>query len=325
MNRVFGARLQPRGSAVIIAMVLVLLFAGLSVVLMNEMISRSLRVQIAEEDLLAFEAAEAGIDAAVNDINQSQTVRLLVDGSNPPVFTTDLAPGVPPTWPAPTGAWQQVYSNDNLSGSGDLGHHPIYVHQWFYDPNGKWGAVDPTTWVRPGCLGTRFWKPGTSTQESSLLKVPGLVYCSPTNANFTPRDNLIPSGPLGSDYISRPMWKSVPTATFGASNALTGTPMAHEDYITPLCLGDTAFFSYAIDWLHDGRNNCPFASYPAGMQTVDDASERNKYTVYSTGIHLGQRRAGISEYGTTVTVEVTLNARDYNSPVAQTGPLEIFP
>jgi len=283
MNRVASYHKvhQPRGSAVIIAIVLVLLFSGLSVVLMNEMISRSLRVQIAEEDLLAFEAAEAGIDAAINDINQSPTVPLNIGGV-------------------------QVYTNDG---------HPIYVHQWSYDGN----PANRANWIRPGCLGTQYWMPACKA-GSPLVPVP------PTDPNFDPRDNLIPSGPVGSDYVSRPMWKSFPTGTFVPvipfNSNPTGPNMAHENYITPLSLGDTAFFTYAIDWLHDGKDNNPFPGQPA---TIDDPSERNKYTVYATGIHLGVKKAGISEFGTVVTIEVNLNSKDYDSPIVQTGPLELFP
>src|SRR5438045_3571664 len=67
-SRVFqrAARRSPRGSALIVAAALILLLASLSAVLMNEMVTRSLRTEVAEEDLLAFEAAEAGVDAAIN-------------------------------------------------------------------------------------------------------------------------------------------------------------------------------------------------------------------------------------------------------------------
>src|ERR1041385_8994686 len=91
---------QPRGNAILIAMILVLLLAGMSVVLSNQMLERSMRTRIAEEDLLAFEAAEAGIDAAVNDINQSPTVPLVQDQSDPPYFTVNMS-GPPYNKPLP--------------------------------------------------------------------------------------------------------------------------------------------------------------------------------------------------------------------------------
>jgi hypothetical protein len=336
---------QPRGNAVLIAMILVLLLAGMSVILSNQMLERSMRTRIAEEDLLAFEAAEAGLDAAINDINQSPTVPLVQDQSSPPYFTVNMSgnPYNKPLPAAPNGTWKQVYSNTKgllLGPSTDSGQHPIYVHPWFYDgdPNHR------GQWIRPGCLGTQYWMP--ASKKNAAPRVPQLTpNVDVTNtqslfdSNFCPNDNLIPSGPLGADYISRPMWKLLPVPTFAVpgrsgsawpenvawSSTVDGPQMAHENYITPLSLGDTAFFTYAIDWLHDGRDNNPSSPTPAGAQTLDDASERNKFTVYSTGIHLGLRRAGVSENGTVVTVEATLSANDYDSPIASTGPLEIFP
>src|SRR5262249_47971483 len=99
---------SPRGSALIIATALILLLAGLSTILMNEMATRSLRTQVAEEDLLAFEAAEAGIDAALNDINQTPTIPLVQNGV-------------------------QVFTNDG---------RPIYVH----DPTFKPGCLGTKNW-----------------------------------------------------------------------------------------------------------------------------------------------------------------------------------
>jgi hypothetical protein len=361
---------NPRGSAVIIAMVLVLLFAGLSVILANEMLSRSLRVQIAQEDLLAFEAAEAGIDCAINDINQSPTVRLLTDGQGS--YATDVAGDVAPSWNPPNPPWKQLFTNDN---------HPIYVHVWNYDGN----PAHRRYWYRPGCLGTQYWMPASSTgqvidpsgasgvksgsigpnapfygtaQTSTYLNTGGghLNYAAPldaagnTNLSFCPNDNLIPSGPLNSSYVSRPMWKPVPVPTFAVNSPgyyspwagqANGPEMAHENNITPLSLGDTAFFTYAIDWLHDGVDNnplppdisgnpqslssgLPVSPYTQNYVSVDDPSERNKYTLFSSGIHMGQRRAGVSESGTVVTIEVTLCCRDFDSPIIQSGPLSVY-
>ena len=61
------AQRQPRGTALIVAMAIVMILAGLSMVLMNEMRTRAQRSEADGEDVKAFEAAEAGMDAALVD------------------------------------------------------------------------------------------------------------------------------------------------------------------------------------------------------------------------------------------------------------------
>jgi len=60
---------RPRGSALIIAMSIVLLLAGLSTMLLLDMRTRSMRTQVNMENVKAFEAAEAGLDAALRNLN----------------------------------------------------------------------------------------------------------------------------------------------------------------------------------------------------------------------------------------------------------------
>lgn len=60
---------HPRGTALIVAMAIVMILAGLSAVLMNEVRTRSFRTEVNSEDVKSFEAAEAGIDAALRSLN----------------------------------------------------------------------------------------------------------------------------------------------------------------------------------------------------------------------------------------------------------------
>lgn len=227
---------QPRGTALIIAMVIVLLLASLSTVLMSEMLTHSERVEVQQEDMLAFEAAEAGVDAAINDINQSPVIPLVINGA-----VVKTANGI-----------------------------PIAVH-------------DPAN--RPGCLGTKKWNPVT--------------------------DDLLPGGFRSASYVARPTWKAVATTP---SNG--GEPIMNEPNITPQSLGDVAFFTYAVDWRTDGIDN-------DGNGQVDDVSERNKYTIYSTGIHRGMLKAGVTEAGRIISIQVVVQAKDKDIPAIPNGPLEL--
>jgi hypothetical protein len=239
LNKTFVLR-PERGTALIVAMAIVLLLASLSSVLMNEMMSRSTRVEVQQEDMLAFEAAEAGIDAAINDINQSKTI-LLVDRNG-----------------------KQVVTDTGI---------PLRV----YDPAFK-----------PGCLGTKNWNPGT--------------------------DDILPGGIRPPGYIPRPTWKTV------ATKATTGAEIFNEPNITPQILGDVAFFTYAVDWLtdnvdNDGKNG----------KDIDDVSERNMFTIYSTGIHRGMLKAGVTEAGRIISIQVIVQAKDKNFPQLDVLGLENQP
>lgn len=229
------SKYQPRGTALIVAMVIVLLLASLSTVLMSEMLTHSMRVEVQQEDMLAFEAAEAGIDAAINDINQSPTIPLVING-----LAIKTPNGI-----------------------------PIAVH-------------NPAN--RPGCLGTKSWNPAS--------------------------DDLLPSV-RSVDYVPRPTWKAVETTPAGG-----GTAIFHDPNITPQSLGDVAFFTYAIDWRTDSVDN-------DGNGQVDDANERNKYTIYSTGIHRGMLKAGVTEAGRIITIQVVVQAKDRDIPAIPNGPLEL--
>jgi hypothetical protein len=231
-------RYEPRGGALIVAMVIVLMLAGMSAVLMSEIHTRSLRFEVNLEDIKAFEAAEAGIDAALNDINRSAVEQPEINGV--PLVSPD--------------------------------GKPVTVHVQML-PDGR----------RPGCLGTKDWE-----------------------AN--------PDNDWNND--GKPNWKS--TAIRETKDG-TGKIMAtyfHEPGIVPQVIGDVAFFTYAVDWLHDGVDN-------NGNGQIDDATERNKYTVYSTGIHKGIAKSGVTEEGTVVTVEVILQASDMDIPALPGAALEL--
>lgn len=66
--RLIPAR-NERGTALIVAMAIVMVLAGLGAVLMNEIRTRSFRTEVHSEDIKSFEAAEAGLDAALRSLN----------------------------------------------------------------------------------------------------------------------------------------------------------------------------------------------------------------------------------------------------------------
>jgi hypothetical protein len=311
---------QPRGTALIIAMVVVLLLASLAAVLANEMVTRAFCIEVDQEDLLAFEAAEAGIDAAINDINSS-----LIE----PLTSTDPASTHPAIF--------------------DSGQHPVYVHS-YYSPL-ELGTVCPGGWnplipYKPGCIGTLNWVPPGPKTPTDQYQPLGFINAFPVdknlspNANYKPNDDLIPSTTRDANYVPRPRWKSVEAL------AIDGTTQVHDPNIIPVALGDLAFFTYAIDWFHDKRDNSyPMGKYPSGAgnypvtggplggpdgltfgdHSKDQITERNMYTIYSTGIHNpGTVKTGIRQEGHCVTIEVVVEATDFGSPFFNTGPLEFF-
>ena len=64
---------QPRGTALIVTMTIVLILSGLSLVLLQEIRTRAFRTEVDGEDVKAFEAAEAGLDAAIRNLNTGGT------------------------------------------------------------------------------------------------------------------------------------------------------------------------------------------------------------------------------------------------------------
>ena len=94
-----------------------------------------------------------------------------------------------------------------------------------------------------------------------------------------------------------------------------GDPRFCEDNIVPQALGNVAFFTYAVDWFHDGEDN-------DGDGTIDDRNERNKYTVYSTGIHRGLQQSGATEPGRVVSLEIMVQALDKDWEQLPRGAIE---
>ena len=60
---------QPRGTALIVAMAIVMLLAGVTTALLMELHTRADRTEADKEDVKSFEAAEAGLDAAIANLN----------------------------------------------------------------------------------------------------------------------------------------------------------------------------------------------------------------------------------------------------------------
>jgi Tfp pilus assembly protein PilX len=278
---------QPRGSALIVALALVALLASISSVLMTEMTTRAKHVEVDLEDIKAFEAAEAGIDAALNDINSAPVYQPYMSG--PAVIINGVSQ---PSGTATRQGNGMLDSSGNLMSGNTSGvplvgltsGKPLTVH-----------VAKKADGVKPGSLGTSSWVAPTYTS--------GHVR---TNSG----DDI--------DGNDRPTWRALQMLdvnragmTFG-----NGRPRYCEDHIQPQALGNVAFFTYAIDWFHDGIDN-------DGDGIADDRNERNKYTIYSTGIHRGISQSGVTETGKVVTIEVNVQALDRDYLQVPNGPLEI--
>jgi len=276
----------------IVAIFIIALLASMSTVLVTEMSIRARHVEVDLEDIKAFEAAEAGIDAALFDINASPTYA--------PYMDTQLITS-PPTYPAEPAPNARRTSNgimiDGALASGNTTGYklvgpqtkkPIKIHITRKADGGK-----------PGCLGTTNWIP-------------------------PPRDSSGNRSSNGSDIDGndRPTWRSLPLKdSSGNELSYTSGPLAGrkrycEDGIVPQSLGSVAFFTYAVDWFHDGTDN-------DGDGVIDDRNERNKYTIYSTGIHRGITQSGVTEAGKVVTVEVVVQALDKDRFVFTPSALRI--
>lgn len=279
---------NARGTALIVAIAIVLLLASISMVLVTEMTLRSNRVQVDLEDIKAFEAAEAGMDAALFDINSA------------PVYQPYMSDS--------TLVWRAAACDGKENSSFLISYpaspnrlvsptilKPITVHILErYDNN----AIPPFLGKRPGCLGTSKWDPAT--------------------------DDL--------DGNGRPTWRATPMVAKNGS-ILTysdGTPRYCEDglnkgmnHIVPQALGSVAFFTYAVDWFHDNVNNQGDSAVPPSGASKDRRAERNKYTVYSTGIHLGRLKSGVTTSGKVVTIEAMVEALDKDGNPMDPAALEI--
>jgi hypothetical protein len=243
-------RAHPRGTALVLAMTLIILLGSFAAVLVSEMDVRSDLVEVDLEDMKAFEAAEAGIDAALADINRSAVYQ--------PVMTDLTATGRRSSCgiqPSPTAQDPLCPLGSTPLVSPEPSKLPIYVH-----------VRQNADGTKPGCIGTSNWT-------------------------------------INNDYNNdgRPTWKSV--AFRNLKNPSDPNQYFCEPHIVPQILGDAAFFTYAVDWFHDGADN-------DGDGVADNRAERNKYTIYSTGIHVGRFRNGITEAGRVVTLEVNVQAMD---------------
>jgi len=273
---------RPEGSALIVALAIVLLLASVSTVVVMEMSTRARNVEVDLEDIKAFEAAEAGIDAALHDINsavvyQPKMYDAAMTRRDPNCLGQLNADGSMP-----------AYSGYALVGPNS--GKPITVHvarkaSTNCDPNCS----------RPGCLGTSLW---------------------------TAADDL--------DGNGRPTWSSQPLNEMDAYHHvirdghgnphklhhLSGALRYCEDHIVPQSLGNVAFFTYAVNWFHNGVDD-------DNDGVVDGHAERNKYTIYSTGIHRGLVQSGVTEAGKAVTIEVIVEAMDKDFEQLPHGALEV--
>lgn len=100
MYTLFQYRLRARGTALIVALAIIVLLAGLATTLLFEMQTRNDRSEADIEDIKSFEAAEAGIDAALMSLNTGGNGCLGIG------WTSDLnANGFPDSNEVAAGGW----------------------------------------------------------------------------------------------------------------------------------------------------------------------------------------------------------------------------
>jgi hypothetical protein len=304
---------EPRsrkGTALIVALALIMMLASMATVLMNEMHTRSHHVEVDLEDIKAFEAAEAGVDAAISDINRMRMLQLVTAGGT-------------------------VLSPDG---------RPVRVH----DPTIH--TDDKGNNVKAGCLGTVNWNvplgtdrkddllpinlpkgayiPRPTWQSSAALDDAGdILYVNGQQVFHDP--NIVPQQ-LGDvaffTYAIDWLWDGLdndgyarPGIIFGAG-AGDGCSAEH-----PYSLQPSPYRNDGRDQNNNGKVDCAIVSDALEIKDVNevDLGERNKYTIYSTGIHKGLLRDGATREGRVVTIEVVVQAGDVDLPLIDTGPLQL--
>jgi Tfp pilus assembly protein PilX len=293
-----GNEKRPAGNALIIALTIVALLASFASVLVSEMMLRAKRVEIDLEDIKAFEAAEAGIDAALNDINSSPVYQPYMEVSATYPLETQANGTTIPNRNAPRTSNGVLNTVDGSLTSGNTIGARL-ISPW-YDSSDKPKPINvhvarKADGNKPGCIGTSAW-------------------VAPTYVN-----GVRTSDGNDIDGNNRPTWRSQAMRN-SSGNVLkysSGPNSGHdrfcEDNITPLSLGNVAYFTYAIDWFHDGVDN-------DNDGHADDRNERNKYTIYSTGIHRGIQQSGVTESGRIVTIEVNVQSLDRDNNLPDSGP-----
>jgi hypothetical protein len=300
-----------KGTALIVALAIILMLSSMATVLMNEMHMRSHHVEVDLEDVKAFESAEAGIDAAISDINRMQMLQLVTPSAT-------------------------VLSPDG---------RPVRVH----DPSIHKDANGND--VKAGCLGTANWKaPVGSTRNDDVLPlvVPSGGYVPRPTWQSTPATNsggivyTTNGTPLYHDpnivpqqladvafftYAIDWLWDGIDNDGQGRPGLVFGAGAA-EGCSVP----DHPYALMSAPCRNDGRDQngngkVDFKIVNDQLQVTDvneiDLGERNKYTIYSTGIHKGLVKDGATREGRVVTIEVVVQAADVDLPLIDTGPLQL--
>ena len=239
----FPSRSQ-RGTALIVAMAIIMLLAGLGTVLLMDMSSRSKRAEGDAEDVKAFEAAEAGLDAAIMRINADQCPCVGLGwrvAPTPPNPTTELditrgilipariSAGVP----SPGGTWQIGRWKDTVQRNGlvDLG---------------EWTPVITSDVTAGG------WVPAMDNQPF------------PETGGY--------KRPIGAWAADK----------FGSTINPWPRPQPSEFnfYAHAMTYGDVRYFTYVIPWASDGIDNDRDGNIDGAGNSK---TEVDWYTIYSTG------------------------------------------
>lgn len=287
--RTFGlfSRRSQRGTALIVVMAIVMLLAGLATVLLNDMTTRSKRTDWDAEDVKAFEAAEAGLDAAIMKINAGQCPNLGLGWRVPTVYPPPATdPDVLQGFLMPAKILAGV---PNPNGTWQLGRWKDGNRNNAIDAGGEWTPA-PNTDIPAGA-----WQP-------SMDNVP-----FPETSGY-----VRPKGAWVAD-------------TFGSTTYTWPRPQPTEFnfYNSATTFGDVRYFTYAIPWIADGIDNDGNGHIDGinndGVQaTVQrQSTESDWYTIYSTGFS----NPSTAE-GKFVTVEATVQRVSFQNTFNVDSALE---
>ena len=258
-----GAR-HPRGTALMLAIVVIVVLVSLSGLVVHQVMVRAQRSEVVIEDTKAFDAAEAGLDAAIRDLNSGGSGCLGL-GWNAGGKTLRVI-GKAGFYSGQTKAWDIAVWDDSVGGGGNADC-----------------AIDANELKTPAAagltgpvVGTGGWDPASS---DGVLFAGNSIY--DTNQQ------------QGAPVYDR--FKSASTG-HGTSHDDSNCTCPHwprpqprefDFYKHAVTYGDIRFFTFAIPWECDGIDNDG-----TGPSNDDNSWEKGWYTVWSTGFVNNRRPDG---------------------------------
>jgi hypothetical protein len=245
-----------RGTALMLALVVIVLLVGVAGVAMQQVLARAQRSEVVIDDAKAFEAAEAGLDAAIRDLNAGGSGCLGLGWTTNGLALRVI--GKPNFFTGQTGAWDIAVWDDSSAGGGN-----------------EDCAIDANELKKPNftVIGPGGWDPASS--DGVLFA--GQVYI----------DNQQQGSPVYDRFKSKTTGHGVShtDANCNCPHWPRPQPREFDFYKHAVTAGDIRFFTFAIPWECDGIDNDG-----VGVPNGDDSWEKGWYTIWSTGF-VNNRRA----------------------------------